>query len=1031
MYGVGKSSTRPGMRSSQKLPFTLPQRLLVRAEFFVDHLIVALWVAVLCATSVKVTASVQSDSEDVDANRSNSSWRDPLGVLGDVLIGSLFPIFEENSDTGECDTFRELYVLSLVQPFLFLMRKRNFVLTATVTNSTRHAGPGQATVGAGGVADCLENCTQEFHVDLGFTVSDMCVGEKTPIDFSLVMSDFSPSQAVCSVQRGEGPFKFAREEIRSRPRPVVAMIGPTNSRQALVTAPILSAFNVVQVSPDATSDAFACHLSPGTEIDHCKSDFEYFFRTVSTDDTQAFAVADLLHHYQWNYTVVVHTSRFLGLSNQFSLRAREHDICIGFSRSYAADDEFSALSVVRELNSSRQVKVVVLFASDKDALAFFNAMAQFCQEEGRLGNGCVPRVFVGNDGWGYVARNTIRKERYYKASVDTTITFRPEVPPHFQEVVQSLQEEFYQQMKLETADMLREQPRDPWLCKELELANNCTGVCEPDVVDPVQMCNGSESFPEDLPHDLKLRTIAHPPVLLAVETVLVALENLFQEMVDQHPGKPEEFFRERFASFVHGERLLQAVKNVQLPCSGAGTNASLCPLFPDDWHEVQPAYSIQATSRTNSIATVGHWKLESAHSSNASAGQISINSLLIRWPRRTKQGAVQMGPPVSDCDVICSRGVGKYKILGSCCFTCDPCPQNFISNGNERCTRCPHGEGSSNHSDRCVPLPERGLGKTSRLVLGAICVYLVMTVLVTIFIYCYKRRSPIIRSDFQLTMALLVSLLFTVAAGFLDTATHTLSICIASRMLSTPAILVSVAVIFVKTSRVARIGFRAHRMRALRMSWSLRTSAQLLFISALTLIGTLVELTQILANPPHPEKHIFTSEVIELCPVRSAVALTLDAYIVSIIVAISVLAFMIRKLPMNIREAWHLFLCGFSLTASWVPLRIVFYLSTHENQVVLECIHFATHAFIIWLWLFVPRLNILILHPERNVRSMPKSMRLTWTSSTLRIPSGVFATSNSSTSARMSQTHFSQPHPNFSHLTEDSQSPNLKYDMNY
>ena len=909
----------------------------------------ALLLVVLCICSA--TRTLPELPEDL---RPRGYRTREFGLFGDVIISSLFPIFNMDLDF-RCERFRTLFVLSHTEPFLFLLRKRNFTLAAETPRG------------------------RPIHVDLGFTVRDMCVGYITPIDFSLVMADFSPAQAICSFERAEREFIFAKAEITSRSlRPVVAMIGPTNSIQSSVTAPLLSAYNVVQVSPAASSDEFACHLSAS---DQCKSDFEYFFRTVSTDHAQAFAVADLLNHFGWNYTVVIHSYEFLGLKNKFSSRAKDHNICIQFTFDFA--DEFQALSIIKKLHAFKSLRVIVLFAHEGKALTFFDELVKFCMgRERSLGDECVPRVFVGNDAWGYLAEKTLSEELYYNASLDTILFFRPEVPPHFKEMASSLQNQFYHFIQSLTGDILRRVYVDPWMCKEFEAINECTGVCELNLTAP-NSCGGSRRFPEKIFNRFLLQEAAYQPTLLATEAVIAALENLLQEFVDLNPNKPETFFRAQFANFAFGRRLLDAVQNVRLPCSGLGVNKSLCPLFPKDWHEVQPAYSIVASDFVHMMTVVGHWELNSADSGDVKDGQIVIESAKVRWPRESLGATSRAPPPESDCDMECGNGVGKKRVLGTCCYSCDRCSHNQVSNGSVPCKACEKGLGAAQNGTECEPLPERGPGMITRFVLGAISIGLAILVIATLAIYVYKRRSPVIRSDFQLTVTLLGSLFLIVVAGAVDLVTPTLTVCIARRVLSTPTVLISVTVVFVKTSRLARIGLKAGRMRGVNMNWSLGTSAQVVFIATLTSIGTLVDLVHIGVSPPHPELRFFSEENLVLCPVHTGITVALDVYILLIILATSALAFMIRKLPLNVKEAWHLFLCGFSLSTSWVALRIVFYLSSNETQVILECLHFLAHVGIIWLWLFVPRLNIIIIHPEKNVRSIPKSMRLTGTLTSL------------------------------------------------
>ena len=85
-----------------------------------------------------------------------------------------------------------------------------------------------------------------------------------------------------------------------------------------------------------------------------------------------------------------------------------------------------------------------------------------------------------------------------------------------------------------------------------------------------------------------------------------------------------------------------------------------------------------------------------------------------------------------------------------------------------------------------------------------------------------------------------------------------------------------------------------------------------------------------------------------------------------------------------------LFLGGFSLVTLWVMFCIVYYLSRTEVKVVVEFVHLIAHVIVIWLWLFLPRLYIILVRPKKNTAQLPMSMKLARESGR-RFSSGIIA----------------------------------------
>ena len=242
---------------------------------------------------------------------------------GDINIGFLISIHDDEDDVTSSNMCSES----------FYSRTYSIQLSETMAFATREINRR---------ADLLPNIT------LGFVVKDGCSKDLSSLARALY---FIPDHS----QKCTGARPV--DDVSNSPvhRKVAGIIGPGNSRQAVMVAPLMSAAQIPTLGTYCSSD----ELSDRTR-------FEYFMRLVPPDRAQVRALLDVARYFGWSYIAVLYTD---GSYGEFGYKAveeitKEYGICIGYSRKLLGNsgDEDSE-EVVRGLELHHQAKAVILIGS--------------------------------------------------------------------------------------------------------------------------------------------------------------------------------------------------------------------------------------------------------------------------------------------------------------------------------------------------------------------------------------------------------------------------------------------------------------------------------------------------------------------------------------------------------------------------------------------------------------------------------------------------------------------------------------------
>ena len=148
---------------------------------------------------------------------------------------------------------------------------------------------------------------------------------------------------------------------------VVSVLGPSASKEASMTAPIMSAVQVPIVSTYSTSD----ELSDPNR-------FEFLVRLSPPDRFQTQAILELVAHFNWTYVGLVFSDGSYGENGAKTITRIAYDkygICIGFSEIIYTDaTDAEILSIHRSLERVANLRAVILFLVGNELDRWFSLL---------------------------------------------------------------------------------------------------------------------------------------------------------------------------------------------------------------------------------------------------------------------------------------------------------------------------------------------------------------------------------------------------------------------------------------------------------------------------------------------------------------------------------------------------------------------------------------------------------------------------------------------------------------------------------
>ncbi|XP_077509447.1 mangetout isoform X2 [Amblyomma americanum] len=703
---------------------------------------------------------------------------------------------------------------------------------------------------------------------------------------------------------------------------ISGVLGAASSVTSIQVANLLRLFKIPQVSFFSTSP----------ELSN-KQRFEFFLRTVPSDKNQAHAMVEIVKLLKWTYVSILYEESNYGLKafNELEEQLRSQNICIAVKEKLTKDSGVAAEgtydTIIQNLRSKQRARGVIVFGSDQEVAGVMRAV--------RRNNATGHFAWIGSDGWS--ARELVSDGN--EPQVEGTLS----VQPRAHEV-----EGFDQYFRALTPETNR---RNPWFIEFWEHFFRCkwnNSLVTPFNQRHPRNCTGRERISDNKSYKLEGQ-------LQFVSDAVLAFAYALLDMHRAKCGKTKGLCESMRP--VNGTELLAYLQRVQFK-----------GLSGDEFR-----FSAQGDgpARYNIL----HFKqVEPGKYRWMPVGKYHDGTLHLDLAQLQFQlGSTEI--PRSVCSDPCPRGSAQRLVEGEqCCWHCVRCSGYTFAAEGGVCADCAPGTLPDAHHERCLPVPESHMSPDSPLAVATLALAAVGSAFTfaTLAVFVRHIDTPVVRaSGRELCCVLLAGIVMCQATALLLVQRPSVLVCGAQRAALGLCFAVVYAAILAKTDRIARI-FRAGRRSAQRPG-CISPRSQLALCGALVSVQALVAALWLALRPPRAVHHHPTREDNQLVCLasvqRAGYALAL-AYPLCLVAVCTVYAVLTRKIPEAFNESKYIGFAMYTTCIIWLAF-LPIYLTTwrHVNlNLTSMAMAVSLSGTVTLICLFFPKLYIIVLHPEKNVR---------------------------------------------------------------
>ncbi|CAK1579829.1 unnamed protein product [Parnassius mnemosyne] len=704
---------------------------------------------------------------------------------------------------------------------------------------------------------------------------------------------------------------------------ISGVVGAASSVTSVQVANLLRLFKIPQVSFFSTSP----------ELSN-KARFEYFTRTIPSDMHQVKAMVEIVKKLGWRYVSIIYEESNYGIKafEELETMLARNDICIAVKERLVKDsgaaDEHAYDALVERLLSRPRARGVIVFGSDQEVAGVMAAVQR------RGANGAFS--WVGSDGWSARALVAAGNEPV----VEGTISVQPQANP-----VRGFREYF---LNLTVENNIR----NPWFVEFWEEQFRCRYPGSPRTPfngNYTRICTGKERLSaNNTEFEGQLQFVAD-----AVFAFVYAIRDMHRDLCGGKPGLCQEMRP------ISGPLLLRYLRQVRF------TGLSGDEFHFDSNGDGPARYNILHFKQVS----LGNYRWLKVGRYLDGELELDMDAIQFKWGERH--------PPESVCSAECELGQAKQYVEGeSCCWHCFNCTQYEIRSpvSETACAECPRGTLPDAARARCAGVPELYLRPAHPAAVGAMA-FSALGALLTMFValvWLVHGETPVVRaSGKELSFVLLAGILMCYLVTFALVLRPTDIICSLQRFGTGFCFTVVYAALLTKTNRIARI-FDASKHSARRPSL-ISPKSQLLICSLLVSVQVIIVVVWQIASPARAIHHY---------PTREDNMLVCDSYVdasytiaffypVVLIVVCTIYAVLTRKIPEAFNESKHIGFTMYTTCVIWLAF-VPLYFGTASHvplRVTSMAVTISLSASVTLACLFAPKVYIILVRPERNVRA--------------------------------------------------------------
>ncbi|XP_039337392.1 metabotropic glutamate receptor 7 isoform X1 [Mauremys reevesii] len=775
------------------------------------------------------------------------------------------------------------------------------------------------------------------NVTLGARILDTCSRDTYALEQSLTFVQALIQKDTSDVRctNGEPP-------VFVKPEKVVGVIGASGSSVSIMVANILRLFQIPQISYAST----APELSDDRRYD-------FFSRVVPPDSFQAQAMVDIVKALGWNYVSTLASEGNYGekgVESFMQISREAGGLCIAQSLKIPQDRKEKAIDfdkIIKQLLDTPNARAVVIFANDEDIKQIL-AAAKRADQVGHF-------LWVGSDTWGSKINPLIQQEDIAEGA----ITILPK-----RATIEGFDTYF-------TTRTLENNRRNVWFAEYWEENFNCKlTISGSKKEDTDRKCTGQERIGKDSHYEQEGKVQF---VIDAVYAMAHALHHMNKDLCADYPGICPEMEQ------AGGKKLLKYIRNVNFNGS-AGT-----PVMFNKNGDAPGRYDIFQYHTTNTTTPgyhlIGQW-----------TDDLQLNIEDMQWGKGIRE------IPSSVCSLPCKPGERKKMVKGMpCCWHCELCDGYQYQADEVTCLLCSYNERPNENRTGCRPIPIVKLEWHSPW--AVIPVFLAMLgIIATIFVMATFIRyndTPIVRaSGRELSYVLLTGIFLCYIITFLMIAKPDVAVCSFRRIFLGLGMCISYAALLTKTNRIYRIFEQGKKsVTAPRL---ISPTSQLAITSSLISVQLLGVFIWFAVDPPNiiidydEQKTMDPDQArgVLKCDITDLQIICSLGYSILLMVTCTVYAIKTRGVPENFNEAKPIGFTMYTTCIVWLAFIPIFFGTAQSAeklyiQTTTLTISMNLSASVALGMLYMPKVYIIIFHPELNVQKRKRSFKAVVTAATM------------------------------------------------
>ncbi|XP_054966867.1 metabotropic glutamate receptor 7 isoform X4 [Pan paniscus] len=522
-----------------------------------------------------------------------------------------------------------------------------------------------------------------------------------------------------------------------------------------------------------------------------------------------------------------------------------------------------------------------------------------------------------------------------------------------------------------TSRTLENNRRNVWFAEYWEENFNCKlTISGSKKEDTDRKCTGQERIGKDSNYEQEGKVQF---VIDAVYAMAHALHHMNKDLCADYRGVCPEMEQ------AGGKKLLKYIRNVNFNGS-AGT-----PVMFNKNGDAPGRYDIfqyQTTNTSNpGYRLIGQW-----------TDELQLNIEDMQWGKGVRE------IPPSVCTLPCKPGQRKKTQKGTpCCWTCEPCDGYQYQFDEMTCQHCPYDQRPNENRTGCQDIPIIKLEWHSPW--AVIPVFLAMLgIIATIFVMATFIRyndTPIVRaSGRELSYVLLTGIFLCYIITFLMIAKPDVAVCSFRRVFLGLGMCISYAALLTKTNRIYRIFEQGKKsVTAPRL---ISPTSQLAITSSLISVQLLGVFIWFGVDPPniiidydeHKTMNPEQARGVLKCDITDLQIICSLGYSILLMVTCTVYAIKTRGVPENFNEAKPIGFTMYTTCIVWLAFIPIFFGTAQSAeklyiQTTTLTISMNLSASVALGMLYMPKVYIIIFHPELNVQKRKRSFKAVVTAATM------------------------------------------------